>query len=926
MAIWCVVLRETLCFQTALRRLPTSSSVLRKSAFAPPVPSSPSSFSSRRNKYATLVAATVEKKVETPGISPDEINGDSANATDATLLHTQQQQKHEIPQHNEQQQQKHMDESPLFNADTAVEDLLSDVTNILSSGYSDLISINENVTEAIEEKINLASDESGLAAKEVANMFVNALTDFNNDQRRQVLTLQREAEKIVLDVIQEFAFSDTGLVQKSVDETDEDDDDDGAPPVEPERKFNSALESSRRMRTRELLRYWRVAPLYYTISLLIRWVKKIPGPRAAWLSTIRLLTTTSVGSGNTAPDVGLKSAEDMQAGWKRTGEIASKGSYRRSLEIWRRSLEIWTYFSSFYLRETRMVNKFKRGRWTEEQLKAGRRQLGAEVTQNLLKLGPTFIKVGQLFSTRIDIVPKEYIEELKLLQDNVPPFSGETAKAIIESELGKPISELFDTFNITSLAAASLGQVHIATKGDEIYAVKVQRQYLRELFDVDLGQLRQLAGFADALNLQTEGGVLDRNTQRDWVSVYEEMKRLLYEEIDYMNEMKNCDLFRENFNLPQFQHIKVPQTYPEYTTERVMVMEYCPGIKVTNLDKIVEAGLDPIDIGVKSAQAFLEQLCRHGFFHCDPHPGNVAVDTGPNGEARLVFYDFGMMDSFTKPTRKALVDFLFGFYVENDVKEVCDALERLGILRAGPDIDRVAVERVGRDFMDRFQETLGRNGQWDDQLSPEERKIRIRTKRRQLGEEFLSLNSDVPFVFPPTWTFVFRAFISLDGIGKTLDPKYDMTRIAQPYIRELIDLKDGSALKTAFIRIGKRLGLRPIDINMAITQPRRTAKVEDMTNRLEQGEFKLRVRALEVERQMERSKIVQSNTFKAVLSGILINAGLGFMNVGKQYFWTTPLSRVMFLGATVFGVQVPMGVLQLRKFDKYLEKYGVKRR
>jgi len=807
-----------------------------------------------------------------------------------------------------------------------IDEVVAEVTRLMSDGFDDLVSRSQNISSSIEDKVSKLSKES-LSTK-YQDSLAEVIIEMQKDQERQLFGMQKDVEKRLVGLVEEVAFSDTNLMmdEKTVVSA-------GANWENSTGLVDGALTlnglNATELRTREILKYWRVAPLYYSVVLLFHWVNKLPGPRKAWLrSTKGLASFFGDGSKRLKSDKDsyaeyLRNAEQMQNGWKRVGDIAGKGPFRRSVEIFRRSLEIWGYFSTFYLREMRMTSKFKKGRWTAEQLAKGRSELGAEVTQNLLKLGPTFIKVGQLFSTRIDIVPK-YIDQLRLLQDQVPPFSGDISVAVLESELGKPINEIFDTFNTTSLAAASLGQVHLATKGDKTFAVKVQRQYLRELFDVDLGQLRQLAGFADAMNLQTEGGFLDRNTQRDWLSVYEESKRLLYEEIDYLNEMENCDKFRNNFQDLPF--IKVPMTYPEYTTDKVMCMEYCPGIKIDDKEKILAVGLDPVEISIKSAQVFLEQLCRHGFFHCDPHPGNVAVDVDPkNGGAKLIFYDFGMMDSLSTETRKAFVEFLFAFYIEDDVKEVMDALAKLGILREGPDVDRIAVEKVGKDFMDRFQSTLKSGNQWDDQLSPEEKKRRTRERRRKLGEEFLTLNSDVPFSFPPTWTFVFRAFISLDGIGKTLNPKYDLTRISQPYMKELLDLKDGSALKTALLRIGKRIGLRPIDINMAFTQPRRTAQVQDVTKRLEQGDFKLRVRALEAERMLERSKIFNNNLFNAVISCLFLNSGLCITSVATANPVALPVARSMYVVATFFAAQIPFGIVKLRRFEKYLEKYGVKK-
>mmetsp|Transcript_10521 Transcript_10521/g.23356 ORF Transcript_10521/g.23356 Transcript_10521/m.23356 type:complete len:700 (+) Transcript_10521:107-2206(+) len=571
------------------------------------------------------------------------------------------------------------------------------------------------------------------------------------------------------------------------------------------------------------------------------------------------------------------------------------GSFERSLKLWG--------FSIFFLFKYYRVERLKTG--DKAVYSAAQTAAARYLTLKLLELGPTFIKVGQVMSTRIDVLPEEYINELCLLQDQVPGFPGDLAVSIIERELGRPIDQLYDSFDRNPIAAASLGQVHRATLNGRQLAVKVQRQGLKDLFDMDMKNIKVLAQLMNRLDPKAEGA------SSDWVSICDESARLLYREIDYNMEAQNGIRFRENFaNVPW---VRVPEVFPNMTTGTILTMEYVPGIKINNIEKIEEAGIDRELLAKRSAESYLTQICRHGFFHCDPHPGNVACDAVEGG--RLIYYDFGMMDELRPDVKKGLVDLIFAIY-ESNAREACDALETIEVLSKGS--DRVSVEKIARSFLQEFAQGIKPGEKWPKNMSKEEQDELRRRRRVQLGADFFSVGTDTPFRFPPTFTFVFRAFSTLDGIGKGLDPKYDLTRLARPFLKELVDLKDGSATITFWKNIGKQLGLRPVDIYQAVTQPRRVARVEDTITRMEQGDLKVRVRVLESEKAFKRMEIAQGNMITAVAAGTFLN--LGVMLASSSGGQLSLAAKGALALAGVFGVQVPLGLLKLRKLDKSFEK------
>jgi predicted unusual protein kinase regulating ubiquinone biosynthesis (AarF/ABC1/UbiB family) len=221
--------------------------------------------------------------------------------------------------------------------------------------------------------------------------------------------------------------------------------------------------------------------------------------------------------------------------------------------------------------------------FTDEKRAARRKAQAIWIRDTFLDLGPTFIKVGQLFSTRADLFPSEYVEELAKLQDRVPAFRYEQVEVIIKQDLSKPVTELFRSFDPIPLAAASLGQVHKAQLHSlEEVVVKVQRPGLRKLFTIDLKILKGIARY-----FQNHP---DWGRGRDWMGIYEECCRILWEEIDYLNEGRNADTFRRNFRTDDW--VRVPRVYWRYTTPRVVTLEYVPGIKISHYEALEAAGLD----------------------------------------------------------------------------------------------------------------------------------------------------------------------------------------------------------------------------------------------------------------------------------------------------------------------------------------------
>lgn len=441
-----------------------------------------------------------------------------------------------------------------------------------------------------------------------------------------------------------------------------------------------------------------------------------------------------------------------------------------------------------------------------------RQRAGRHFSDSLLRLGPLYVKLAQIVSCRKNLLGPEWIDAMATLQDQVPANTGQDALDLAYSTMDggkKEFDELFVEFDSTPLAAASLGQVHRAKlrSNGEMVAVKLQRPFLRQIYDQDLTLLTTIAQWMDKMPSASKnvGGI-----SSSWTKIFRDAEEILYREIDYRDEADNSVRFAQDFGLSlggqavdsqvvarnnqrlpsAADWIRVPYVYRSISNERILVMEFVPSIKVTNKAKLEAANvtaLDQMDLADSLARAYLRQFCCNLFFSTDPHPGNVGVEITESGKPRLVMYDFGQAATLTQNQADGILQIMEAI-IDMNVDRSIEAFQKMGVLVDGADLSLVRAKvaenyRTGK--VKANQKSLRRKGYKlkEDTLtvSSLERNSSSTTESKKVRDaEVMSF-----FSLPAEYAFVARAISQMDGVGKGLDPEFDFISNSAQYIVEI---------------------------------------------------------------------------------------------------------------------------------------------
>lgn len=475
-------------------------------------------------------------------------------------------------------------------------------------------------------------------------------------------------------------------------------------------------------------------------------------------------------------------------------------------------------------------------------------------------LGGLMIKVGQFLSSRLDVLPPEITKELEGLQDEVSPVPFEDIAAVAQADLGLPLSQAFSWVDPTSVAAASLGQAHrarplaedAAAAGFDAAMVKIQRPGIDAVVDVDLAALRRVGRWLSHIRL-----VSDRV---DAPALVEEFAATSLEEIDYLQEAANAERFATNF--AEDQRVSVPEVMWERSTRRVLTLEDVTAIKINDVQALRKAGIDPSAVAAQFANVMFDQLFVHGFFHADPHPGNIFVTPTPRSAVsaaeesapdwHLTFIDFGMMGEIPDTLRNGLRR-VFIAAASRDGKSLVDGIQDVGVLL--PSADTAELERAMTQLFARFG---GMGFAELREVDPRE--------FRQFAQEFGDLVRSLPFQLPENFLLTLRTVSLISGVCSTLDPRFNIWDAIEPYAQQLIRDQRGPAVQDAARQVAAA----------ASTALRLPGRINETIARVEDG--RIAVRTPDLERRLvalERTgrRIVSAVLFTGLLlAGILLRA------------------------------------------------------
>lgn len=487
------------------------------------------------------------------------------------------------------------------------------------------------------------------------------------------------------------------------------------------------------------------------------------------------------------------------------------------------------------------------------------------------ELGPTFIKFGQILSSRPDLLPPDFIREFSKLQDKVPPFPFEDAKTLIETQLGQPLTKLFESFEEKPLAAASLAQVHRArTKAGEEVAVKVQRPGIEDIIETDIRILHDLATLAERH--------LPESKYYEPVRIVDEFARTIRRELDFVREGRNIDRFRKYF--AGDETVYIPKVYWDLTAPKVLTMEYICGIKVSDLEQLEAAGMDRRMIAINGANLILKEIFEFHFFHADPHPGNIFVLK--NNVIAPV--DFGMIGMLDEEIAHQL-GIMFTAIVEKDADSLVNVFLSIGL--APEPIDRSDFRLELADFLERYYE--------------------VPLQQLNIGtiiNELMGIIRRYRLRFPSDLVMMTKSLVINEGVGTMLYPEFNIIEHARPYAQKLMirrldptrQLKEFSKLVGDAVILFKKL---PSDVREILSKIRK----DELGIRFEH-------RGLErITRELDRSS--NRLSFAVVIAALIIGSSIVFQTgAGPKLFGYPLLGLAGFLLASVFGIWLLIGILR----------------